>query len=442
MKKLLILAYDFPPYISVGGLRPYSWYKYLKEYNIYPIVVTRQWGNTYGNHLDYIVPSESSKTIFEKTEQGELIKTPFFPNLANRLMIKYGESKYRTLRKIISAFYEFFQWFFLIGPKSQIYLEAKKYLKTNKVDAIIATGDPFILFRYANILSKKHNIPWIADYRDLWSQDIQMQNKLIFKSLNQYLEKRVVNKALVVTTVSDTLKNHISSIISNKNIQITTNGFDPEIVESTKEIKQTNKNLCIAFIGTIYNYHPIESFLNVCSGLKSENSNRRLLINFYGVKSNTNITDIIESKYKNILTDINIYPKMANNILVKEIAKNNLFLLFNDYSYLGTKIFDYLAINRMILFCYNNDADAILLKNKFYKHFPYDSECEYLQKDVLEQTNGGIIIENSKHLKNTLNELLNEFEMNGYIQCNSQNVEQFSRKIQTQKLAEIIKKIT
>jgi len=133
---------------------------------------------------------------------------------------------------------------------------------------------------------------------------------------------------------------------------------------------------------------------------------------------------------------------MANNILVKEIAKNNLFLLFNDYSYLGTKIFDYLAINRMILFCYNNDADAILLKNKFYKHFPYDSECEYLQKDVLEQTNGGIIIENSKHLKNTLNELLNEFEMNGYIQCNSQNVEQFSRKIQTQKLAEIIKKIT
>jgi hypothetical protein len=25
MKKLLILAYDFPPYVSVGGMRPYNW---------------------------------------------------------------------------------------------------------------------------------------------------------------------------------------------------------------------------------------------------------------------------------------------------------------------------------------------------------------------------------------------------------------------------------
>ncbi|MDA3780596.1 MAG: hypothetical protein PF487_10325 [Bacteroidales bacterium] len=31
MKKVLILAYDFPPYVSVGGLRPYSWYKYIAD---------------------------------------------------------------------------------------------------------------------------------------------------------------------------------------------------------------------------------------------------------------------------------------------------------------------------------------------------------------------------------------------------------------------------
>ncbi len=34
MKKVLILAYDFPPYVSVGGLRPYSWYKYFKEFGL------------------------------------------------------------------------------------------------------------------------------------------------------------------------------------------------------------------------------------------------------------------------------------------------------------------------------------------------------------------------------------------------------------------------
>ena len=88
MKKVLILAYDFPPYVSVGGLRPYSWYKYFKEFGLYPIVVTRQWSNKYGNHLDYIAPSETNETIIEETEYGKIIRTPYKPNLSNR-----GKSK-------------------------------------------------------------------------------------------------------------------------------------------------------------------------------------------------------------------------------------------------------------------------------------------------------------------------------------------------------------
>lgn len=65
MKKVLILAYDFPPYVSVGGLRPYSWYKYLHQSDVYPIVITRQWNNQYGNGMDYVAPSESSETLVE-----------------------------------------------------------------------------------------------------------------------------------------------------------------------------------------------------------------------------------------------------------------------------------------------------------------------------------------------------------------------------------------
>ena len=52
MKKVLILAYDFPPYVSVGGMRPYNWYRYLKEFDVEPVVITRQWENKHGNQLD------------------------------------------------------------------------------------------------------------------------------------------------------------------------------------------------------------------------------------------------------------------------------------------------------------------------------------------------------------------------------------------------------
>jgi hypothetical protein len=176
LKKILILAYDFPPYVSVGGLRPYSWYKYLHEYGVHPVVITRQWSNKFGNYLDYIAPGESDDTIVETLNDSTLIKTPYRPNLANKLMIKHGESKFKFIRKLISGFYEISQFILPIGPKSNLYFEAKKYLSSNKVDVIIATGDPFILFGYASKLSKKFKTPWIADYRDPWSKKQYIHN--------------------------------------------------------------------------------------------------------------------------------------------------------------------------------------------------------------------------------------------------------------------------
>jgi hypothetical protein len=88
MKKLLILAYDFPPYVSVGGLRPYNWLKYLREYGIEPIVITRQWSNKYGNALDYIAPITTSETIIEHTDFGKIFRTSLKPTFSKHLLLK------------------------------------------------------------------------------------------------------------------------------------------------------------------------------------------------------------------------------------------------------------------------------------------------------------------------------------------------------------------
>ena len=57
---------------------------------------------------------------------------------------------------------------------------------------------------------------------------------------------------------------------------------------------------------------------------------------------------------------------MENLKLAKELAKQNVCLLFNDYSILGTKIFDYLAVRRKIIFCYDDDKAAAELKDKYF----------------------------------------------------------------------------
>jgi hypothetical protein len=440
MKKLLILAYDFPPYVSVGGLRPYSWYKYLKEFGIYPVVVTRQWGNKYGNHLDYVAAGESDTTIVEETEMGTIIHTPYKPNLSNRLLMKYGETRFRFLRKAISAFYEFAQWILPVGSKYGLYNAAKQYLKNNRVDCIIATGEPFVLFRYASNLSEKHNVPWIADYRDPWIQTKSRVRNKFFMILYQQLEKKYTQNAQIITTVSDYFVSTISETIPNQQYTILPNGYDNELTFSLPNHEKNDGHLTIALAGTIYPYHPVERFFETINSIVSKDS-IKLRIRFYGINNEDELRELTQNTFISLSEIIEFYPRMDNTRLLENLRQADIFLLFNYYSVLGTKIYDYLALKRPILLCFANDSSANELKKKHYnlKEFPHLSNS--LQADMITATNSGIIVRDAEHLKVVLQELWDEFQSRGYIECNSHGIEQYSRRRQTEKLAEVIKEV-
>lgn len=444
MTKVLILAYDFPPFVSVGALRPYSWYKYLNEFGIYPIVVTRQWNNRYGSNLDYIDKSVSNHTEIEETPQGKIIKSPFFPTIANKLMLKYGENKLVFLRKIISAFFEIAQFVLPVGPKKQIYLAAANYLKNNKVDLIIASGDPYILFKYASQLSYLHSTPWIADYRDIWSQNNYIKNSL-FKSLNKYFEIKTTKNASAVITVSKFLEANISKLVKNKPFYILPNGFDPDAIEATKNIKQKSDVFRIAFIGSIYAWNPIEIFLSTLSKFVQQNKDVQLKLNFYGVNMygfHFSLEELIEKKFPELSDYIHLHKKIPNDEVLKEIASQNLMLLFNLYAVMGTKIFDYIGLKRAILFCFENDVDANLINYKNTNIETIPGMPENLQAELIRANQAGHIIVDAHHLLVKLDELYKEFKKIGYIPCHTINSEMYSRKNQVKQLSKIIYSIT
>lgn len=441
LKRVLILAYDFPPYVSVGGLRPFNWYKYLNEFGVYPFVITRQWENNHGNFLDYISESESKNSIIENDEKGTLIRSPYKPNVSNRLLIAHGENRYKVIRKSITAFFEFGQFVSKIGPKVELYHAAKEFLKENKVDAIIATGDPFVLFSYAAALSKEFDIPWIADYRDPWSHNKSYNNNFFLKSWNRHFERKIVSKASQIITVSEFLKVTIEDLIKGSPIHILPNGYDPDVIDQIADIEQSAEIMQIAFVGTIYNWHPIRSFLKVFNQFISQNENAKIRLNLFGINISAEIENLIQTEFKGLKKFVFITPKIPNDVLLKELAKNNVMLLFNYYSFMGTKIFDYIGIRRKILMCYSNDIDTLKLKDKYYTIEEIENVSHHLQVDLIEETNSGIVAENETKLLPILNELYAEFLAKGKIECNSINVENYSRKIQVKKLADIVKSL-
>ncbi len=439
LKKLLILAYDFPPYISVGALRPAAWYKYLYEFGVYPIVVTRQWASHYGNHLDYIAEGNSDHTIIEESSTGTIIRTPYKPNLANRIMLKYGEKRFRMIRKIISAYYELVQWFFWTGPKVQLYFAANEYLKANKVDTIIATGDPFILFRYASVLSKKYGIPWIADYRDPWVQKGYNFVERLLSRYHAYLERKYIRESVVITTVSEFFKHIILENVGDAKSFIIANGYDEDSISNIADIKQSSERLTLSFAGTIYKWHPIEIFLDVLHRFISNGND--IIVKFYGINIESELRTLIGKKYPDIDDNIKIIKKLPNQTLLSELSKDNTLLLFKDYSIVGTKIFDYVALKRKIVFCFTDDEQAKNLKKLYFRVEESGKFAGNPQQDIIIETRSGVLVKDSQHLYQVLEELYLEYKTYGYIRCDSVGTEKFSRKVQTKYLSEVIKKV-
>ena len=441
MKKLLILAYDFPPYVSVGGLRPYNWFKYLKDFGVEPIIVTRQWSNKQGNHLDYISAGWSDEVVIETNENGTILRSPYRPNLSNRLLLKYGAHRFRFLRKVLTAYYEFMQFFLPVGPKSEVYHTARGYLQTHKVDTIIATGDPFVLFSYASKLSKEFGVPWIADYRDTWVQDKTRSGNSLIRYLNKYLERYYLQNVELVTTVSSFVVKHLQKNLKKVHFEVSQNGFDPINIQKSRIITQNEEVFTISFAGTIYKWHPIESFLTELNQWVIEHPNKIIKLNFYGINNPDQIHKIIADKNIQFASQICTFPKLQNEELVKKLAESNVFLLFNDYSILGTKIFTYLGLKRKILLCFENDANALQLKSQFFNLDEFESESKQLQADLIRETNSGIVVKNAAHLQEVLGELWDEFSTTGQVACDSVGVEKYSRKVQVEKLAELIRGI-
>jgi Glycosyltransferase Family 4 len=413
-KKALILAYDFPPNSSVGSKRPESWYKYFNLYNIHPIVIT----------IDNINFKKDSEN--EINENGTVIKSTYKYNLIDKLVHIHFKST--IIRKLLTAFYSVFEFIFFIGPKSTIYYSAKKYLTKNKVDYIIATGEPFVLFKYADKLSHEFKIPWIADYRDGWTTNYQYKlnyinkldlllNKIYFKKI----EKKYSSRASLYTTVSESIKNDLLNINKNRSIEVIYNGYDEEIINSKSIINQNSDYMEIAYAGTIYPYQRLDIFLEGCADFL-KNSTHKIKIKFYGLEYFPERKDEILN-HNGILKDfIEISPTIPHSEVIKKLQRANILLLLagNIVDGSAAKLYEYLALKRKIMLVINDNGTA---------------------EKIIKQTNSGIICENKSDVCLNLEKLYKEWTNSKNIECKSSNFEIYSRKNQAKKLVELLNKI-
>lgn len=133
------------------------------------------------------------------------------------------------------------------------------YLAYQKVcnehwDAVITTAGPYST-HFIGFRLKKKGITkyWIADWRDLWTENHIYPGIAGFRQIERWLDNTFNQTADIITTVSEPLADKLRARYGNK-VEVIFNGFDQDDYSSLPKQRyfQDDTKFRIAYTGTIY----------------------------------------------------------------------------------------------------------------------------------------------------------------------------------------------
>ena len=161
MKRVLLVAYYFPPQPKAGSLRASYLSTHLHEFGWEPVVVTTSYpgqdltgGSTIAT-ADY-GPDAAQKTAVVSSNDGQGEVRP-------RARSRAGDALRAAVKSVVYFPDNHVGWLPTAAPK------ARALVRDKQIAAVISTAPPFTGHFVARYAVAGAGIPWIADYRDLWS---------------------------------------------------------------------------------------------------------------------------------------------------------------------------------------------------------------------------------------------------------------------------------
>lgn len=430
MKKVLIITYYWPPMGGGGVQRWLKTTRYLREYGWEPVIFTTENGEA------SVVDESSMKQIPKGIETLRVpIWEPF--GLYKKITGKKKDEKLvpgtvseqkGSLSQKLSVWVRGNVFIpdarrFWINPSVK-YL--KRYLKENHIDAIVSTGPPHTTHLIALKVAKQFNIPWLADFRDPWT-NIDFYDKLMLTNWadkkHKRLEKLVLNTANQVVTVSWSWAQDFKAICGRMPMVIT-NGFDPEDFKQAGQIPLDQK-FTITHAGSLNddrNPHILWEVLRELCASDAEFANN-LELKFIGQLSPLALQEANAAGLEN---NLNLIANLPHAEVVKhEMQAQVLLLPLNDTPNIDGvvpgKLYEYLGSQRPILCIGKPTGDSA---------------------KIIQETHAGMVADFQD--KETLKQILTSYYQaykNGQLKAESTHYEKYSRKLLAGQIAEELNKI-
>ena len=320
-------------------------------------------------------------------------------------------------------------------PDSQIgwrpfALEAvRNIIKTDNIMVIFSTSPPVTNHLIASELQHETGLPWVADFRDLWTQNHYYSHTVVRRKFETQLEKRVLRGATMLITVSQPLAHKLGAL-HKKPVEVITNGFDED--DFAGAAPQLSKVFTLTYtgrFGEIYSGRRDPSLLfSAIKHLLDSNSidPKLLLVRFFGPES-----DRIELE------------NLARHYGIQKLVKHGGFIPYKE------AILQQRASTLLLLFSWDHPEEKAIYPGKIFEYLGARRPILAIPKnngvvdELLKTTNSGFSAGTKEEIMQIIKSWYDEFINRGYIDYagREEEINKYTRKAMTRKIAEIFEKV-
>lgn len=411
MRKVLVIAYYFPPLGLSGVQRTFKFVKYLSRFNWLPTILTISPGGYFAKDYGMLKEIEdqdiSIVRVGSKLEPTQIFKKKDAIEMPHEFVRKFSS--------------RLSQFFLLpdnkIGWKKKAIEAGSKLLENDKFDAIFSTAPPYTDFLIGEELKKKFNLPYVIDYRDSWMDNpYNFYPTPLHKSIVSRMERRVLHSSDHIITINRKIKELLLiryKFLKYTDITIIPQGFDPEDFDIPEnETLPKVKKFRITYSGTFIDKRTPKYFLRAVAKLLKENPEIRhnfeacFVGNFR--KENEKIVDKL-----NLRDVVNIVGYVEHKECIKYLVTSDVLWMMigegkgEDMMSTG-KLFEYIGAKKPILGCVPEGVakNTILESKSGFVVDPYDvNGIAKILLDLFYRWKGGTLPQPSDDFVNKYNRI-------------------------------------
>ncbi len=431
MKRVAIYTYWYPPARAVASIRLAKFVKYLPAFGWEPFVFTVTPGSSRYIQGGTLADDAAAGHVFRVDDPSlharvDRLRARLSRNAVARGRHPTAGTYHRSL--IGRAAYRLYREFLCFPDEAWPWLcstrQIAKDSRSIAPDVIFSSSPPGTAHLLAATIGRELGRPWVADYRDPWSQGHTLPRTAPVRALERVVERRALRSATVLTTVSEFIQRQLEAL-HGKPVFVIPNGYDEDDVPAADPHPASpDRRFTFVHTGLLYERTrtPALFFEALDAAIERGIVNPGdIVVKFYG--RNLDIALRALARFPRLQQSVELCGDVAHaeSIAAQRRATALLLLEWTDPRARGVvtaKVFEYLAAGRPIF--------AIAAR---------DGEIDRL----LRRTRRGTVATTASELSEYLVRAFIRYRDSGELACEpgGEPVEQFSRRALTRRLADV-----